>query len=72
MDRARRDAVRFLQIPLADAVCIATLTPADILGLRNKGRIEPGADADLTRVTEEGTVKETIVDGELAYQRQEN
>jgi len=35
-------------IPLADAVLMLTRTPADVMGLKNKGRIAPGYDARFT------------------------
>ena len=48
MDRAVRNAREFLRCGLENALRMATRTPAQALGLENKGRIEPGADADLT------------------------
>ncbi len=42
-------------------------TPADILGAFEKGRITPGADADLVVLGTEVTVEETIVAGETVY-----
>jgi N-acetylglucosamine-6-phosphate deacetylase len=46
---------------------MASETPADILGVFEKGRITPGADADLVILSTEGTVEETIVAGETVY-----
>jgi N-acetylglucosamine-6-phosphate deacetylase len=54
-------------IPLRDAVVMATQTPADLLGLSNKGRIAPGADADLVLMNEEFEINWTIVDGKIVY-----
>jgi N-acetylglucosamine-6-phosphate deacetylase len=54
-------------IPLKDAVRMASETPADILGLFEKGKITPGADADLAVLSTEGMVEETIVAGETVY-----
>jgi N-acetylglucosamine-6-phosphate deacetylase len=56
-------------IPLKDAVMMATQTPADILGLSNKGRIEPGADADLVLMNDQFEVMWTIVNGKIVYSR---
>ena len=39
-------------MPLSQALSLVTLTPADSLGLKGKGRLEPGADADLLLVNE--------------------
>jgi N-acetylglucosamine-6-phosphate deacetylase len=45
---AVREAVCSARLSLADAVRMATVTPADVIGLEaRKGRIEPGFDADL-------------------------
>jgi N-acetylglucosamine-6-phosphate deacetylase len=67
MDQAVRNAVRFLGIPLEDAVRMASETPAEILGVFEKGRIKPGADADLVILSTECLVEETIVAGETVY-----
>jgi N-acetylglucosamine-6-phosphate deacetylase len=56
-------------IPLYDAVTMATRTPADILGWPTKGRIEPGADADLVLLDDEFNVLWTMVGGEFRYQQ---
>ena len=67
MDRAVLGAVELLRIPIQDAVRMATETPAEMLGMPEKGRIALGADADLVVLTPEGTVQETIVGGESVY-----
>lgn len=56
-------------IPLKDAVRMATQTPADVLGLKHKGRIEPGADADLVLMNDHFDVLWTMVNGEMVYRR---
>ncbi|MFJ5759860.1 N-acetylglucosamine-6-phosphate deacetylase [Neobacillus sp. NPDC093182] len=57
-----------LGIPLKDAVMMATQTPADILGLDNKGRINSGADADLVLMNDRFEVLWTMVKGQMVYQ----
>jgi N-acetylglucosamine-6-phosphate deacetylase len=59
--------VKFMGIPVEDAVRMASETPAEILGMFEKGRIMPGADADLVVLSTEGMVEETIVAGETVY-----
>jgi beta-aspartyl-dipeptidase (metallo-type) len=44
---AARTAVQRYQVPLTDAIHSISATPAAILGLRHKGQITLGADADL-------------------------
>lgn len=56
-------------IPLKDAVTMATQTPADVLGLKTKGRLAPGADADLVLLDDKFEVLWTMVGGELVYRR---
>jgi N-acetylglucosamine-6-phosphate deacetylase len=56
-----------LGIPLKDAVRMATETPADILGLKHKGRIKPGADADLVLMNDRIDVLWTMVNGKIVY-----
>ena len=63
------NAVRFLGILLEDSVRMASETPAEILGLSEKGRIAPGADAHLVILSTEGVVEETTVAGETTYRR---
>ncbi|HZG75326.1 MAG TPA: N-acetylglucosamine-6-phosphate deacetylase [Paenibacillus sp.] len=56
-------------IPLRDAVAMATRTPADLLGLPTKGRIEAGADADLVLLNDRFEVLWTMVGGNVVYRR---
>ena len=70
MDGAVRNASKFLGVSLTEAVRMATETPAKILGLTEKGRIAPGADADLVILDRGGFVQETIVGGETVYRRE--
>jgi N-acetylglucosamine-6-phosphate deacetylase len=52
-------------IPLAEAVKMATKTPADILGLASKGRVSEGADADLVLINENFQVFWTMIEGKI-------
>ena len=72
MDRAVRNAAGILRIPLQDAVRMATETPAEVLGMSGKGRIAPGADADLVLLTPDGFVEQSIVAGRSVYRREES
>jgi len=70
MDKAVRNAVRFLGVPLAQAVRMAAETPAAALNLDGKGKIAVGCDADFVLLAKEGTVLETTVAGEMVYERE--
>ncbi len=63
-DRLIRVCVKQAGISLPDAVCMASTTPARVLGL-NKGIIASGYDADLIIFDEDITVKSVIVGGEV-------
>jgi N-acetylglucosamine-6-phosphate deacetylase len=52
MDAAVRFAVEVAGLAMVDAVRAATLTPADLLGRRDLGRLVPGARADLVVLDE--------------------
>ena len=65
-----RNLMRHLQMNLADAIDLATLNPARILGLdQRKGSIETGKDADMVVLDEHMEVVATIIAGETVYTR---
>ena len=53
-------------IPEDDAFCMASRTPADLMGL-NKGRIEVGFDADFGIYDNELNLKMCVVGGKAVY-----
>jgi len=68
LDRAVRNLVSVLRVPLCDALTAASATPARSLGLGGrKGVIAPGADADLVFLDEELRVVKTMVAGRVVY-----
>mgnify|MGYP001791855620 CR=1 FL=1 len=57
IDRGVRNLVALAGLRWTDAIRMATLTPATILGLADrKGRIAPGCDADLVALDAQGRV----------------
>lgn len=64
-----RTLVREAGVPLHEAVGMATLNPARALRLGAKGRLEPGADADLVLLDDDLTVLATFVGGERVYRK---
>ena len=69
LDRAVRNVVAFAGTGWSEAIAMATQVPARIAGMGlRKGRIAPGADADLVALDERGCVRRTWVRGLLAYQ----
>lgn len=67
MDQAIRNLVAWGACSLADALTMASITPARLLGLWQLGHIEAGCAADLVILDENLRVKYTIVNGELMY-----
>jgi len=67
LNRAVRSIVS-LGFSLADAIRMATLTPAKILGIENKkGIIKEGSDADLILIDKELNVYFTMVKGRIVW-----
>jgi N-acetylglucosamine-6-phosphate deacetylase len=68
MDAAVRNMIAFTGCSLAEAVTMASTTPARLLGLARKGRIAAGCDADLVVLDEQLRVRQTWVGGRLVYE----
>lgn len=66
MDRAVRNVMRFARLTFPDAIRLATLNPARVLGIeKRKGVLAPGAEADIAVFSPEGEVRQTIIAGAL-------
>ncbi|MCA1808983.1 MAG: N-acetylglucosamine-6-phosphate deacetylase [Kiritimatiellia bacterium] len=61
-----RNAIRMFGRDMAAAARICAETPAQVLGL-NKGRIEPGRDADMLVLSPEYDILYTIAAGRIVY-----
>ncbi len=76
MEQAVRNAVNLAGISLTEAVTMATLAPASVLGLaRRKGRIAKGYDADILILDMDLNVELVIVGGKVhakSHDSQEN
>ncbi|MGH2475581.1 MAG: N-acetylglucosamine-6-phosphate deacetylase, partial [Candidatus Limnocylindrales bacterium] len=69
LDRAVRNLVSFARVSLPGAVAAATIAPAALLGLGDRGVIRAGAVADLTLLDTGGAVVATVVGGRVAFDR---
>jgi N-acetylglucosamine-6-phosphate deacetylase len=70
MDRMVRNARDLIRLSLPDAVRVATLTPAQIIGVADrKGSLAPGRDADIVILDQDLGVVETIALGETVFSR---
>ncbi|OZA62364.1 MAG: N-acetylglucosamine-6-phosphate deacetylase [Sphingobacteriales bacterium 39-40-5] len=69
-DRLVRNMVNMAEVPLLEAVKMASLTPANILGLgASKGSLICGKDADIVIFDSNINVSTTIVQGRIVYNK---
>lgn len=66
---ALRNLMRFSGCSLAEGLATLTAAPAALLGLADRGRIQPGLRADLVLLDENIQVSATLVAGEIVYRR---
>ena len=62
-----RTLVQTVDVPLHEAIMMATENPARAIGLETKGRLEVGASADLTIISPKLEVLRTFVNGEEVF-----
>ena len=67
MDRGMANLLRWLKLPPEQVWAMGTLNPARLLGLARKGRLEPGADADLVLWADDLRPAQTWVGGACTY-----
>jgi N-acetylglucosamine-6-phosphate deacetylase len=65
LDRAVRNVTEFSKWTLQQAVRLATLNPARVLGRNDIGIIAPGTKADFTVLSRSGEVQRTIINGSI-------
>jgi N-acetylglucosamine-6-phosphate deacetylase len=64
-----RTMVQKVDVPLHEAVAMATQNPAQAVGLEVKGRLKVGADADLVVLSPELEIVRTFVGGVEIFRR---
>ena len=69
LDQAVRNLVEFTGCSLVEALATVTTTPADLLGIDDRGRVAVGNHADLTILDRNGRLLATIIAGRLAWRR---
>lgn len=68
MNRAIKNVVSTGLVPLEDAVKMATIVPAKVLGIQHtKGVLLPGADADIVIMDDDFDVKLTMIEGDVVH-----
>ncbi len=68
MDRGMANLQRWLNLPPERIWAMGTLNPARVLGLTRKGRLEPGADADLVLWEDDCRPRQTWVAGTSSFE----
>ena len=66
-DRLIRTMLNLAEVPVEDAVYMATKTPAKIMGFKNTGDILPGYDADIIIFDDGINIEKTIIGGKTVY-----
>ncbi len=66
MDRAVRNVMQFAHWDLQQALRLATLNPARVAGLANRGKLTAGAEADFVVLSSSGEVRSTIIRGRVS------
>lgn len=69
LNKAVKNIVDYCKIPLPDAIRMASYNPANKIGLKYKGMIAPGFDADIAILDKELNTNYTIVDGKIVYKK---
>jgi N-acetylglucosamine-6-phosphate deacetylase len=72
MNVGMKNLLQWLDLPPAKVWAMGTLNPARLLGLKHKGRIEAGADADLVLWDDDMCPAKTWVSGACIYERKNN
>ncbi len=65
---ALRNMMEYCNLPMEAVLPCLTSNPARVLNLPNKGRLEAGADADITLLDSQGNPAMTIVGGEIVFE----
>lgn len=67
-----KNLVKLAGLPILEAVRMATVTPAQVLGIAHeRGTVAPGMKADLVVFDEDFNVHITIVEGSIVYAKEE-
>ena len=71
MNQLVYNMVHLADVPLLDAVKMATVNPARVLGVHDIGVLRSGTKADVVLFNENFTIMMTIVEGRIVYQNSE-
>ena len=70
MDVCVRNGIEQVGLSLVDAIRMASLTPAKIIGVdKRKGSLEKGKDADIVIMNKDINIDKTIIRGKVKFNR---
>ena len=69
MDQAARNLLAFSHCAPEDAIHATSTAPAEVVGDRSRGRLVPGARADLVLLDDDSEVVATLVGGQVVHAR---
>lgn len=67
MDKAFGNAIRMLEMDIAEASRLTSVNPAKVIGATDKGRLQTGFDADFVVLDNELNVVQTWIGGKCVY-----
>jgi N-acetylglucosamine-6-phosphate deacetylase len=67
LDRAVKNMITLANVPVSEAIKMATLNPARVLRLKTKGEIKAGTDADIAILDRNFNVQSVMIRGELFF-----
>lgn len=71
MDKTVRTMIQVAEVPLMEAVRMATVTPAVIMGVNDrKGSLVAGKDADIVIFDNNINIQKTIIKGKVVYSKE--
>jgi len=68
-DRLVRNMRNLADVPLVDAVRMMTFNPANVMGMKTKGVLAPGKDADICIFDDEINIATVLVNGEVTVEK---
>lgn len=72
MSQAIRTMISLADVPLIEAVQMATINPAKLVGADSKGILSPGKDADIVIFNDDIEIEYTITGGKIVYDKNFN
>lgn len=72
MDEAVKNVIRELDFELKDVISMASLNPAEALGLSGRGKLAPDYLGNITILNSQLDVVATFIKGKLFYQKKQN